>query len=802
MITMTLVQAAAAMQGEPVSIDKTAEFCGVSTDSRTIGPGMLFVPIAGNRVDGHDYAAQVMEKGAAAMLWQKDHLPVPQGVRAIVVDNTVEAMGALAREWLKMVHPFTVGITGSNGKTSTKDYCASLLATMGKTWKTQGNHNNEIGLPLTIFEMDADTRNLVLEMGMENRGEIDYLVSIAPIDVAIITSIGSAHMENLGSRENIARAKCEILDGLKPQGTFIYNADSPEIRKVLAEKILEPFWFILPYGKDTPYDPVDLKFSRTGLSFRLPALSEKPFKIPSASDVQAMNATAALLMAKAAGIPQGKWHEALESASLTPMRGDLRKWKSSCILDDTYKSNPEAARSAISTLMEIPADVHIAVLSDMLDLGPDTGKLHASIGEFADQAGVDLLYTWGPLSQFTSEAFGKEKKHFDTKEELLEALQPYGEANAAVLVKGSRAMAMDTVVRGLLEGENRMEKVRLGVIFGGQSSEYSVSLHSAASFLRSIHPEKYEVVMIGISLEGGFYRYTGSIDDLEHDHWKEHAAPVAWVHKGIIDLDSQEKISLDCIFPILHGKNGEDGAIQGMMTVLDLPVAGCDILGSAICMDKEVMHRLFDQAGIPAAPYICLHKNQDNPSFEEIEAQMPLPWFVKPCNAGSSYGVHYVDSKEDFDEAVEDAYKYDGRGKVLVEKAIDGFEIGCAVMGDDVLRTGEIDEIEMAGKVFDFAGKYEMKDSAIYCPARISQDKAVRAKELAKEAYRALCCRDMARVDMFIKDDGDIVINEVNTIPGFTSTSRYPTMMAKSGLAFGDLIDALVALAMEKEISL
>lgn len=801
MITMTLKQAASAMQGKPVSINEAAEFCGVSTDSRTIQPGMLFVPIAGNRVDGHEYAAQVMEKGAAAMLWQKDHLPVPPGIRAIVVDSTIEAMGALASQWLRMVAPFTVGITGSNGKTSTKDYCASLLASAGKTWKTQGNHNNEIGLPLTIFEMDADTRYLVLEMGMENRGEIDYLVSIAPIDVAIITSIGSAHMENLGSRENIARAKCEILDGLKPQGTFIYNADSPEIRKVLAEKILEPFWFITPYGKGTDYEPEDLKFSRSGLSFMLPSLSSEPFKIPSASDVQAMNAAAALLMAKAAGIPQGKWHEALESASLTPMRGDLRKWKSSCILDDTYKSNPEAARSAIATLMEIPADVHIAVLSDMLDLGPRSEQLHASIGQFAQDAGVDVLYTWGPLSMATSEAFHKEKKHFETKEELVQALQPYSEANAAVLVKGSRAMKMDTIVASLLEGES-MEKVRLGVIFGGQSSEYSVSLHSAASFLRSIHPDRYDVEMIGISLEGGFYRYQGSIDDLEHDHWKEHANPIAWVHKGFIDLESQEKIGLDCIFPILHGKNGEDGAIQGMMTVLDLPVAGCDILGSAICMDKEVMHRLFDQAGIPAAQYVCLHAGQDNPSFEQIAQEMPLPWFVKPCNAGSSYGVHYVDKKEDFDAAVEDAFKYDGRGKVLVEKAIDGFEIGCAVMGDDVLRTGELDEIEMAGKVFDFAGKYEMKDSAIYCPARISQEKSAQAKELAKKAYRALCCRDMARVDMFVKSDGDIVINEVNTIPGFTSTSRYPTMMSQAGLAFGDLIDALVALAMEKEINL
>lgn len=347
-----------------------------------------------------------------------------------------------------------------------------------------------------------------------------------------------------------------------------------------------------------------------------------------------------------------------------------------------------------------------------------------------------------------------------------------------------------------------MDKLRLGVIFGGQSSEYSVSLHSAGSFLRSIHSDRYEVVMIGISLDGGFYHYTGDLDALEHDHWQEKATPIAWVHKGIYVLESQTKIDLDCVFPILHGKNGEDGSIQGMMNILDLPVAGCDVLGSAICMDKEVMHRLMDLSGLPAAKYICLHENEPLPSFKSLCKQIPLPWVIKPCNAGSSYGVSFVDNEEQFKKAAKEAFHYDGRGKILIEEAIDGFEIGCAVLGDQSLITGEIDEIEMAGKVFDFEGKYEMKDSAIYCPARISTQKAQEAKELAKKIFRVLECRDMARVDMFIDADGRILLNEVNTIPGFTATSRYPTMMKEAGIPFGDLIDRLVDLAMKKKAAL
>lgn len=346
-----------------------------------------------------------------------------------------------------------------------------------------------------------------------------------------------------------------------------------------------------------------------------------------------------------------------------------------------------------------------------------------------------------------------------------------------------------------------MKPVKLGVIFGGQSSEYSVSLHSAGSFLRNLKSENYELTKIGISRDGQFYIYTGSIEDLEHDHWIEHAAPAAWIHEGVMNLETGEKHHLDVVFPILHGKNGEDGCIQGMMEMLDIRCVGCDVLGSAICMDKEIMHILCDEAGIPAAPYICLREQEEIPSFEELKEKMPLPWVIKPCNAGSSYGVHFVDNKDRYEEAVRDAFVYDGRGKILVEQAIDGFEIGCAVMGtDNGPVAGSVDEIQTAGAVFDFDGKYAMKDSAIYCPARIDEEHFEKARALALDVFKALNCIDLARVDMFQCKDGSIILNEVNTIPGFTDTSRYPTMMAKAGIPFPELIDLLIKQALNKKV--
>lgn len=344
--------------------------------------------------------------------------------------------------------------------------------------------------------------------------------------------------------------------------------------------------------------------------------------------------------------------------------------------------------------------------------------------------------------------------------------------------------------------------LKLGVVFGGQSSEYSVSLHSVASFLRQIHNEKYDITMIGIDQNGQFYVYDGSIDDIEHDHWIPQATKAAWVHKGIMALDGKNTVKeLDCVFPVLHGKNGEDGCVQGLLELMNIHYVGCDVMSSAISMDKEIMHILCDEANIPCADYVCLKVNEENPSFEMIQEKISLPWIVKPCNAGSSYGVHKVENKEEFEEACKDAFFYDGRGKILVEKAIEGFEIGCAVMGNEEVFTGSCDEIQISGGIFDFEGKYEMKGAEIICPARIDEETFAKAKALAAKTYKAMNCCGMARVDMFVTPQKEVILNELNTIPGFTATSRYPSMMKEAGIEFGDLIDKLIDLAMQRTIS-
>lgn len=355
-----------------------------------------------------------------------------------------------------------------------------------------------------------------------------------------------------------------------------------------------------------------------------------------------------------------------------------------------------------------------------------------------------------------------------------------------------------------------MNKIKLAVIFGGKSSEYPVSLHSTGSLLSQINKDTYEVIMIGISEDGKWYHYQGSIEALEHDHWledernREVVLSPSTAHQGFLVLNNDqtfEELAVDCIFPVLHGKNGEDGTIQGLFELSGIPYVGCGHMSSAICMDKEMTHIICEHAGVPCAPYMAVYE-QDVQDLEalymEADEKLSVPFFIKPCNAGSSFGVHKVHNFEEFTRDLKDAFFHDGKGKVIFESTIEGFEIGCAVMGNQELFAGSVDEIETSQEFFDYEGKYDMVDSAIYCPARISKELFEQARSMAKQAYKAMNCQGLTRVDMFVTKENTIVFNELNTIPGFTATSRYPSMMKEAGIEFPDLIDKLVDLALHK----
>ncbi len=346
-----------------------------------------------------------------------------------------------------------------------------------------------------------------------------------------------------------------------------------------------------------------------------------------------------------------------------------------------------------------------------------------------------------------------------------------------------------------------IEGKTIAIFFGGCSTEYEVSLQSACSVIQSINSDKYHLVLIGIERDTGkWYWYRGSAWAISRDCWRtqEDCTPVfpsvdRTVH-GICYLEGTElkNISLDAALPILHGKNGEDGTLQGMLELMGVPVIGCNMLSSALCMDKELAHQIVRMGGIPTARSAVLGELWESEGRDILgkAKEIGYPLFVKPVRSGSSFGITKVQCEEQLIPAIREAFRHDST--VIMEEMIDGFEVGCAVLGSEELIIGEVDEIELSDGFFDYTEKYTLKTSSIHVPARIAPEKAKEIKETALKIYRMLRCTGFARVDMFLTPKGEIYFNEVNTIPGFTSHSRYPNMLKEAGMEFGEVVERLL----------
>lgn len=347
-------------------------------------------------------------------------------------------------------------------------------------------------------------------------------------------------------------------------------------------------------------------------------------------------------------------------------------------------------------------------------------------------------------------------------------------------------------------------KLNIAVLFGGCSPEYEVSLQSAAAVIRHMDRERFLPIPIGITRQGDWYCFEGGVEEIAAGTWHtgENCAPVAASpdrRNPVLYKCSGNHITeihVDAAFPVLHGKNGEDGTVQGLFELMGIPVVGCGTLASALCMDKYRAHQIVQAAGIEAPRALVLERGAGMESAHALAEQLGYPLFVKPVRAGSSFGITKVADRKSLPAAVARAGQYDR--EIILEEAIPGFEVGCAVMGNDSLTVGEVDEIELREGFFDYTEKYTLKTSAIHTPARIPAATARRVKDAARIIYRALGCSGFARVDMFLTPEGKIVFNEVNTIPGFTEHSRFPRMMEAAGMSFGQVVSTATGLAVGK----
>lgn len=342
-----------------------------------------------------------------------------------------------------------------------------------------------------------------------------------------------------------------------------------------------------------------------------------------------------------------------------------------------------------------------------------------------------------------------------------------------------------------------MPKLRVGVVYGGRSGEHEVSLMSARSIISALDQEKYEVTAIGITKSG---------------QWVKRPIPDEAEALDFVVDNSEETVEIkpdptmwqgfDVIFPVLHGTYGEDGTIQGLLEMANIPYVGAGVAGSAVSMDKSLMRVLFTQAGLPVVPWVLVmrHEFDQVPEavYDRIEEQLGFPCFVKPANLGSSVGISKVKKRVDLRAALEEAFSYDR--KVVVEQGVENArEIECSVLGNEEPEAAEIlGEIIPANEFYDYEAKYHRDDSELIIPARVTPEQAETIRSYAIAAFKAVDCAGMARVDFFLTSEGEIILNEINTIPGFTRISMYPKLWEASGLPYKALVDRLIDLALER----
>lgn len=443
------------LTGTPV--DRLLLIRGISTDTRKMKPGSLFVPLIGDRFDGHDFLDQAIEAGAVAALWQSDHpYPKQDKIPLIFVSDTLKALQQIASAYREELGIPIIAITGSNGKTTTKDLVSSVLSVKFQVDQTEGNLNNHIGVPLTLCSMSEHTQVGVVEMGMNHAGEIAILSKIAKPNFAVITNVGESHLEYLGSREGIANAKLEIIEGLDSKGTFIVHGDEPLLLQKLSEikqKVIR-----IGFGEENDEFPQKIEAEDlSGIRFHTSSFSTH-FEVPLLGKHNILNALFAIQLGRLFKLMESEIQKGLEQAKITGKRLEMTRARNGMfIINDAYNASPTSMKAAIDLQHAVKSGLDKWVLfGDMREIGRQEERYHREIGAYAVSKDIKRIYTIGEKGRWIAEGAREMNrdssciiKHFESHEEVIDHLQKEGGRNVLLLVKASLAMHLDKVVQKL-----------------------------------------------------------------------------------------------------------------------------------------------------------------------------------------------------------------------------------------------------------------------------------------------------------------------------------------------------------------
>jgi UDP-N-acetylmuramoyl-tripeptide--D-alanyl-D-alanine ligase len=453
---LTIEQITEAVKGELLLGDPKDEISGISTDSRKVSEGDVFFPLIGEQHDAHDFIPQALERGCRTIVLSRKPEGLNEKLNLILVDDTTKALQDLAVFYLSLFSMIKIGVTGSTGKTSTKEMLYWIFSEKYMTARNIGNLNNHIGLPLTVLSMPEGTEAGIFEMGMSELGEIDLLAKLVRPDIAIITNIGISHIENLGSRENILKAKLEITNYFTPEGILIVNEDSDFLSR---DNVMGNYKVVTTgeTGRSNFILSNIIDYGEDGIEFTIEHKEEvQTFRLNIPGRHNAYNGALAVAAASSCGISMAEAARGLLKLEITDKRLNIKGKNGMKIIDDTYNASPDSMKAAIDVLTATKGFRKIAILADMFELGENSDAFHAEVGRYAAESGLDLLIAVGIQAKHIYEAgkeiLGEGKVHYyETKELLMGDIGSMISSGDVILLKGSRGMAMDQVVKKIME---------------------------------------------------------------------------------------------------------------------------------------------------------------------------------------------------------------------------------------------------------------------------------------------------------------------------------------------------------------
>ncbi len=582
---------------------------------------------------------------------------------------------------------------------------------------------------------------------------------------------------------------------------IIINNDNDLLNKwAKEEKNVEK----ITYGIKEPSDYVaeNVVMKEDGNTFDV-TINQKNYKFETkkAGEPVVLNSLAAIAVGNYYGIEIEKIQQAIKEVEITKNRMDIENTDDYCIIKDFYNASFESIKPSLEYLAGLNGGNKIAVLGDIKEIGDFSQEIHTNVGTEVAKNKIDYLITVGKEAKYIAEGAmdaGMDPDRvyaYKTNIQATMRLKEIAQKGDKILIKASNSMKFGEIYEGLLR------KVRVAVVVGGMSSEHPISLLSGQSILRNIDKNKYDVKVVYIAKNSLVYEYTGSADNLPNEDLNDLRQEL-----NLIDAIKEQ----DVVFPVLHGQFGEDGSIQGVFEMIEKPYVGCGVFASSSCMDKEYTKKLVAQEGIPVAKAVIVNKLKHsyiignetenkydiNTLVENIEKEIDYPLFVKPSRDGSSFGVTKAENREGLITSIKEAEKYDT--KILVEEEIKGRELECGVLGNLDVISSEVGEVKSAETFYTFDAKYNNSESKTLIPAPIDESVRNQIKKYSERAFKAIEGTGLARVDFFLSREGKVILNEINTLPGFTKISMYPKLFEAAGIEYSKLIDELIKLAIDR----